>query len=380
MSLKLTLFDRLAVLGGVAALLGIGCGGRTPWSNFNFNVNGNANGNANVNHNSFPDAGTNANDGAVHHDGHVPDGGVPCVEDDRWELVPVPISEITLMTWPDPGGAIPRGRAVRVTAWVEVGGCDRMGGVQAEQGQQRRIRLSAYIWEYQGNGICPDSLMIAPEVWEFRDLEAGQWRVRDAHPQADPDTRLSFEVRECLDGEDCYCDLWLGIPGGPGESCQYDCMCEWPLVCVHEGMPSTDGMGYCYQTCSVDSDCDLPHRCIWGWEDMAEGICDMSRAYCSGDLECAPGFGCLPGGTDPSHSFCQPTMDGNDVWTPCVDDCDCSEGSECVLSEQTMGYTCQIPCRGNGDCPEWMMCDDLGWWYRNTLFCTGFWDDGGPGE
>ena len=40
----------------------------------------------------------------------------------------------------------------------------------------------------------------------------------------------------------------------------------------------------------------------------------------------------------------------------CEFDCDCPAGYSCTRLESEFPYTCQIPCRGSGDCPESLTC------------------------
>jgi hypothetical protein len=256
---------------------------------------------------------------------------------------------------------------------VAVNLCDQLAGVQSEVDTvQTRIHLRAYVWRYMGTYTCPPGIEYFDEYFAFRDLFAGSpWTIVDAYEALPNPARATAVIRECMVGEDCNCTLWDGIPGRTGESCMYDCMCQWPLGCVWEGQTPPLGGGWCYKTCSVDADCPPPHKCVFNYEDIPEGICEFARDECAGDQDCQPGFTCqYVSDPDGRGEFCLPNMSTTEVGETCADDCDCSDGLSCVVTDDIGMRSCQIKCRGDWDCPGEMCCDagDLGW-TDNLLRC-----------
>ncbi len=354
----------LRLLSTVALSAVVGCGGRTLWAN--------------------PDGGTNSTqdaatqrDSAVRPDAHVsPDGGgQECQEGEWWELGPTALDSVTVTSPQLSGPGMPQGVAVRLKAMVTLRGCDRLAGVTpSADWTTQQITLSAYVWHYQGLEDCPSQLSQAPEMFALSDLEQGTWTVWDAFSPDGPGALASFHMGDCVQGQDCFCDAWDGVPGTAGSQCQYDCMCQWPLTCVYEGMMDPTWGGTCQQTCSTDSDCPLPYQCVWNVLDMPEGVCDFQRATCANDEDCAEGFACLPWDENPTQRFCQPDMDPDLIYTQCEDDCDCPVGYQCLEMDDAGMRYCQIPCRGNGDCPEYLTCEDPGGWWQNNRTCGGFYD------
>ncbi len=324
-------------------------------------------------------------DGIVSLDGSPPTDGSPhrdagalCEPDTWWELVATPLESVTVLTQlpSDPG--VDEGISVRLKATLLVSGCDRMAGVTPSADYDaRRIHLLGYVWSYHGPAACPEVARLVPEIFVFRYLYPGLWDVVDDAYTGAPDQPLAgFGVRECPGSEDCFCDLWDGIPGGPNASCRHDCQCQWPMSCLYEGMMDPTFGGSCQLTCSTSSDCTAPMYCLMDVMDAPEGICVGTRAD-----ECAPGqpsdcpsgrvclwqgeagdgaYLCVPGPTD--------VFPGQ----PCAEDCDCPAGFTCDILDDTEMRSCQIQCRGNGDCPDGLACDDLGGWLVNNRVCDAF--------
>jgi len=219
-------------------------------------------------------------------------------------------------------------------------------------------------------------MMLAPEYLALRDLDPGLWGVVDDFSMDGPgpyDAMASFFVRECLLGEDCGCALWDGTPGGPGAFCHYDCQCEWPLSCLYEGMMPNPPEGTCARTCSVDADCAPTEHCqTAGLEDAPEGICLAVHDHECGDVPggCPAGWACeWRGGNDAGTYLCVPAMASGAIGMPCGTDCDCPAGYSCTEHDDTGQRTCQIKCRGNGDCPDTSECDEPGSWSMNQQVC-----------
>ncbi|MDY0004177.1 MAG: hypothetical protein RBU30_22955 [Polyangia bacterium] len=352
----------LAMLLAPALLLASGCGGRTPWG-------------------TWQDAGPGQDaapprDSTVPRDsGPQPDSGV-CEEDEWWELFATPAQEANVLSphgWLSEG--MPQGISVRLKVDVAVGGCNRLAGVRVSlDWEARQVHVMPYLWVYHGTDYCSDVLRLEPEILALPDLEPGGWTVWDDHAWNGPTLLTSFRVRECMDGEDCQCYLWDGVPGSHGDQCRYDCQCSWPLGCVYEGMVDPEWGGSCTQTCSVDSDCPLPMKCIFYAFDVPEGFCAMEREACTADSECPDGHTCQPGPYDNNKNYCQPAMEVLWEVLRCTDDCDCPWGYACTSTSDTMTRSCQIPCRGNGDCPEYLVCDEPGSYWMDIQVCSGWWD------
>lgn len=354
----------VAILGLGPAALGAGCGGRTFWANDD-------------------DAGIDDPDAATDPDARVdpdastdPDGGPPpqCIEDEWWELIATPLDSVTVTSPHQMGGpGLSRGISARVKALVPVGGCDRLAAVQPTvEWATQRIHLASWVWRYHGPAACPEMIALVPEMLVFRDLDPGTWSVWDEFSMDGPGALARLEVQACRVGEDCACNLWDGIPGEIGASCHYDCQCAWPLSCLYEGMLDPEWGGSCQQTCSTDADCPLPSRCLFDVLDMPTGICTDWREGCSDHADCAAGHACRPLEDDPQLRYCQPEMTPDSIGVQCGDDCDCPAGYDCVVLDDTGMRHCQIPCRGNGDCPESLTCEDPGGWWVNNRVCTGW--------
>jgi hypothetical protein len=352
--MKLTLSNFLhtvwSTLAAGAMICAAACGGRSVSG-----VNGNGN--------DFPDGGPDSDahrvDAIVFPDGRPPDGlppdaWQPCEHDDAWWLEAVSLSEIQILNPMGGGDGIPEGVAVRIKAVVEVTGCDRMAGVRPHVDfDDKTVNLTGFVWRYNGDRACPSLLEYVPEYLSLPGLSPGDWDVYDFMING-PST--PFYVRPCLDGEDCHCYLWDGIPGEWGAQCSFDCMCKNRLDCNYEG-DLTDA-GFCYQTCSVDMDCPpvlFCHRDML--TDTPNGIC-MATGLIQECVEgqCAPGFECQYN-PDVGASICTAVMDADHIDTPCATDCDCPAGFACAEVSDIGMKTCQIMCRGNRDCPAGLFCD-----------------------
>lgn len=315
-----------------------------------------------------------------------PDGGAQCQPNEWWELVPTPLESVTVLTQipPEPGPAqdISVHISVRLEAFVRVGGpCEQMAGVSPMplRNNLTEVHLQGYLWRYRGPASCPVQETLVPELLVLRDLQPGAWTVWDDFSMDGPGPNqpmASFTVRDCFPGEDCDCALWDGIPGVAGSSCRYDCQCEWPLACLYEGLVSDPMAGTCERSCSTDSDCPLPEECNMGVLDMPDGICQGWRQQdeCGpGVGDCPPGWSCEPFGGGLPVYLCVPAPTSVFPGDPCTDSCDCAAGFFCSQTDAAGARTCQIPCRGNGDCPEGLLCEDPGGsWLVNNHVCGSF--------
>ena len=361
--------------GAVAALvLGLwACGGRSVSG-----INGN-----NVDGSLRPD-GTSGRDGTVRPDGGtVTDGSVrpdasQCEHGDTWSLEEVPIDAIDVLTSEAFGGPVSEGIGIRVRAVISVGGCDEPAGLTGEVGDSgQAFFLRASKWVYQGPRPCPELETQIPLFTLITPWSTGPVTVLDRNGQQ----QAQFGVRRCRQGADCYCNVWDGIPGEVGDSCEYDCQCSYPMTCVFDGDPTFPPQGRCFETCSTDADCapGLGLVCQMGVLDAPEGVCERGDRSCHSDADCRAGFSCLPTDQDPSLKACQPTMPRDLTTDRCEDDCDCPAGYRC--SDIYRARTCVIPCRGRFDCPETLCC---GQWMDHEMYsgpiCTECMDFAGSGS
>lgn len=344
-------------------IAGSGCGGRTV-SGVNVNQNDDS---------GVPDA--HISDGTVQPDSSLsdalpPDAWQPCEYEDSWTLEPAILEEITVLNPMATGTGIPEGVSVRIKAMIPVTGCDRMAGVQYTMyggGTEGIIELSGFVWRYEGDRPCPDMMQFVPEFFSFPGLSVGEWEVYDALIDGPP---TLFTVRTCMDGEDCYCDFWNGVPGDWGSSCNHDCMCQDELGCNYEG--DTMNPGVCYETCSVTADCPVGLFCHHDMlSDTPNGVC-LTTGLIDECVEggCEPGFECRHN-PEVGYRVCTAVMDPDYMDTPCEIDCDCPAGFSCLSLPYFDNKTCQIMCRGNQDCPDGIgiYCDGPGH-LENLLICA----------
>ena len=353
----------MAALSGLwifALVAGIGlsaCGGRSV-SGINQNQNEQ---DGSVRQDGSPDTDGGLIDADMT-DGTVRPDAAGCEHGDSWSVVDVPIDDIRILTTEALGGPATEGIGVRIQALITIGGCEEPAGLIWEQdfGNQQ-IVLHASKWVYNGPRPCPEFEMQVPLFAAVSSWERGRWTVVDANSYLAAD----FGVRRCPQGEDCYCELWDGIPGDVGDSCHYDCQCSYPMTCVFDGAPTFPPQGHCYKTCSSDSDCSAEAglTCQMGVLDAPEGVCVRGDRTCNNDSDCKPGFSCLPAQGDPSVKVCRPTMPEDLTTDRCEDDCDCPEGYKC--SDVFRAKTCVIPCRGMFDCPGTLCC---GMWLDHDLY------------
>jgi hypothetical protein len=297
-----------------------------------------------------------------------------CTEDEWWELAVTPLDNVIVTSPHQPGGpGLSQGISVRLQAIVPVSGCDRLAAVQPTvEWQSQQVHLASWVWRYHGPQDCPEVLELVPEMLVLRDIEPGDWTVWDEFSMDGPGALAEFHVEACRIGEDCGCALWDGIPGEAGASCYYDCQCAWPLSCVYEGMLDPEWGGTCQQTCSVDADCPLPSQCLLNVLDMPNGICSGWREDCEQQSDCPAGYDCRPLEDDPQYRFCQPDMEFDHNGDSCADDCDCPAGYDCLITNDIGMRSCHIRCRGNGDCPDYVTCEDPGGYWVNNRICTGW--------
>jgi len=352
--------DSKVVVGVATAMAAIGllamaaCGGRTLTGVTNTNqVRWDAGPDGHV----WPDGHVFA-DGHIRPDGQVlPDANVQC-QGDQWSLTQVPIQSVEVLTGQNTRwGAISEGIAIRLHTTVEVGGCDQLAAVTWAQ-SNNTIDLYATVWTYQGQDLCPEALIVVSTYQAFSNLSPGAWTIEDGSNMT---TMGQFRVRPCRNGEDCYCQVWDGIPGEEGASCRYDCQCSYPLQCVVDGMLDPMVGGTCLRTCSTDSGCNPPRGCNLDEQNEPVGVCSIDGHACTNDSDCRPGFSCKPLGDQPNTSWCQPTMETDALDQACHDDCDCPAGYSCAMTHARGGKTCQIKCRGELDCP------------MNQSLCCGEW-------
>ncbi len=293
-----------------------------------------------------------------------PDAGPWCGQPgDAWKAVDVPITDIQVLTseaYPD---RIPEGVAIRIMAHATLGGCDKEGPISwGVDPANRVITVQIKKWQYLGNADCPQDAWQVTRyaVLPAYSLDRGPWTVTTA--TGPNPLSSSFRIGRCPWGDDCQCQSGGGT-GQTGDPCRYDCECSYPAVCVHDGFqaPSPDS-GECGTVCNSDGDCRDDEHCRLDGDDQPNGVCERGRVECTSSEQCPLGYACLPGYND--VHVCQPIMNAGLRNTPCVDDCACAPGFECIdVGNGTK--QCEIPCLSQSDCPEMLCC---GMWMPPELY------------
>lgn len=293
---------------------------------------------------------------------HADAASAQCEAEQYLRLVAVPLRELYLMDPP----SVAAGQTLRVAAGVEVGGCSWLAhvGVVASDDDQRLITVQAYLWEEVGPAVtCAADVGYQEELLPFMTMLHGEWMVRDAMA-GESGFEVTYLVVGCWAG-DCAC-----VNSGPGETpagsyCDYDCDCAGALRCLSR--PAGVGDRECARSCSDESQCSPWETCSLV-DGALYGHCTDSPADECTPGSCPAGFLCTQDSDVANH--CEAAHDLSGLGQSCLCHAECAPGLWCTELDVPGPHSCQIPCRGQADCPTGVTC--LSGSPPSSPICAGF--------